>query len=626
MAKSAADSGAGRSRGILRAAGVPRTAVWVASPLAGLYTARALQLLQLRRLLEFVRPYRGLAVLALVLLGSLVVFDLAIPRLVQRIIDQGIGRGDRALVVHTSLLMLGVSVLSTLIAIGNNVTSVRVGEGVARDLRRALFLKIQSFSYGNLDRQQTGQLLVRLSSDVNAIKGLVQISLRIGTRAPLMMLGSLVLMVSTSRHLALVLSPLLLVTSILIGFFVLKTEPMFRRVQLQLDALNAVLQENIVGARLIKSLVRGARELARFNVVSDELTERSVLVTQFSSTMMPALTLCINIGTVLVIWAGGLEAIRGRLSLGQIVAFANYLLSTMTPLVMMTMLANLWAAGFASLRRVFEVLNTEPEINDAPHARRLPPSASAEVRFDQVSFAYRSESRVPSEPVLSDVTFTAEPGQMVAILGATGGGKSTLINLIPRFYDVTGGAVTVQAQDVRELSQASLQGQIAIASQESLLFSGTVRENIAYGRPQASGAEIEAAARAAQAHDFVSQLPGGYDAQIAPRGANLSGGQRQRLCIARALLLGAPILILDDSTSAVDIETEGKIQDALRTRQGAGSLFVVAQRVSSVLRADRIIVLDEGRIVASGTHAELLENSAVYREIYDSQLGAGDSE
>jgi len=570
-----------------------------------------------------VKPYRAQAALALLLLAMLVAFDLAIPRLVQRIIDQGIARHDRALVIHTSLLMLAVSALSMLIAIGNNLTSIRVGEGVARDLRRALFLRIQSFSYGNLDRLRTGELLVRLTSDVNAIRGLVQVSLRIGTRAPLMMVGSLILMINTSLHLALVLLPLLVVTSLLIGFFVLKTEPLFRQVQLQLDALNGVLQENIAGARLVKSLVRGPRELERFAVVNDALTARAMRVTKFSSIMLPALTMCINAGTVVVIWAGGLESIEGRLSLGQIVAFANYLLSTMTPLVMMTILSSMWAAGFASLGRVEQVLTTEPDIADAPGARDLALRDSADVQLDDVSFAYRAAAGAPAEPVLTQVTLAAEAGQMVAILGATGVGKSTLVALIPRFYDVTGGAARVQGEDVRALTQASLLDHVAIVPQEALLFSGTLRENIAYGRPGASDAEVEAAARAAQAHEFIAQLPDGYASRVAPRGANFSGGQRQRLCIARALLLAAPILILDDSTSAVDIETEAKIQDALRSRLGGGTLFVVAQRISTVLRADRIVVLEQGQVVATGTHAELMAQSPAYREIFESQLGAG---
>ncbi|HEX4353350.1 MAG TPA: ABC transporter permease, partial [Polyangiales bacterium] len=304
-----------------------------------------------RSLLHFVRPYRRQAWLSLLLLTLLVVLDLAIPRLIQRIIDEGIAKGNRGVVIATSLIMLGISALSMLIAIGNNIYSVQVGEGVARDLREALFLRIQSFSFGNLDRQKTGLLLVRLTSDVAAIKSLTQISLRIGTRAPLMIVGSLFLMVSTSPRLALTLVPLLIVTGFLIGFFILKTEPLFRTVQAKLDALNSVLQENIAGARLVKSLVRGTFEGGRFERANQDMTERSIAVMQFTSAMMPALTLCINIGIVVVIWAGGLDAIHDRLSVGQIVAFSNYMLTTMTPLVMMTMLSNMWAAGLASSAR-----------------------------------------------------------------------------------------------------------------------------------------------------------------------------------------------------------------------------------------------------------------------------------
>lgn len=573
----------------------------------------------IRCLFGFIRPYLRLSVLSLVLLGALVGLDLAIPRLIQRIIDQGISRGDHQLVVHTALLMLGVSALSALIAIGNNLFSVQVGEGVARDLRDALFLKIQSFSFGNLDRQNTGQLLVRLTSDVTALKSLAQISLRIGTRAPLMLVGSLILMVGTSPRLALVLSPLLIVTSILIGFFVLRTEPLFRGVQTKLDALNGVLQENIAGARLVKSLVRADFEAERFADANLQMTERSVAVMQFTAAMMPTLTLCINLGMVVVIWAGGMDAIAGKLSIGQIVAFTNYMLSTMTPLVMMSMLANTWAAGMASATRVREVLEAEPEVQDAAAARELPADARAHVSFEHVDFAYRGDA----DAVLHDVELDAAPGQTIAILGATGAGKSTLVELIPRFYDVSSGQVRFAGQDVRELKQASLLAQIAIVPQEALLFSGSVKDNIRYGNPAASDDEVVAAARAAQAHDFICKLDGGYDARVAPRGANFSGGQRQRLAIARALVLRPRVLIFDDSTSAVDVETETKIQAALAAERDGRTTFVVAQRVSTVINADKIVVLDRGRVVASGTHRELLAGSSVYQEIYASQLGGG---
>jgi ATP-binding cassette subfamily B protein len=574
----------------------------------------------LSRLLGFVKPYRALAVVSLVLLTLLVCFDLAIPRLIQRIIDRGIREHDRGVVLSTALLMLGISAVSTVIAIGNNVYSVRVGEGVARDLREALFLKIQSYSFGNLDRQKTGQLMVRLTSDVNAIKSLVQISLRIGTRAPLLMLGSLVLMVTTSRELALTMLPLLVVTSALIVFFIVKMEPLFRTVQAKLDALNNVLQENIAGARLVKAFVRAEHEGARFAVANEEMTERSVQAMKFTSAMTPALTLCVNVGMVVVIWSGGLSAIGGNLTVGQIVAFSNYLLTTMTPLVLMTMLANTWAAGLASARRVDGVLATVADVRDALDAVPVPADARPRIALDHASFAYHGEG---NEAVLCDVIFHAEPGQTVAILGATGAGKSTLVNLIPRFYDATSGTVSFDGHDVRRLSQDSLVAEAGIVPQEAILFSGTVRDNIRYGKPTATDEEVVRVAKIAEAHDFVEKLPNGYDTHVEERGANLSGGQKQRLAIARALLLRPKLLVLDDSTSAVDVETETRIQDALDREKAGRTTVVVAQRISTVLRADRIYVLDKGRIVASGTHRELMQNSVVYREIYESQLGGG---
>ncbi len=572
----------------------------------------------IRRLLFFVRPYAGLSTLALLMLAALVVMDLAIPRMVQHIIDEGIIGRDRGVVVRTAIAMLGISALSTVLAIANNIFSVKVGEGVARDLREALFLKIQDASFGNLDRQKTGQLLVRLTSDVSAVKTLTQISLRIGTRAPLLMVGSLALMISTSPSLALTLLPLLVVTSILIGFFVLRMEPLFRLVQERLDVVNEVLHENVAGVRLIKGLVRADHEKARFEAASEAMTQRSIAVMRLMASMTPALTLCINAGLVIVIWVGGKQSIAGQLSLGEIVAFTNYLLTTMTPLIMMTMLSNMWAAGLASLRRMEPLLDSVPDVVDAPNALTLPADAPTQVELDKVSFGYAEGS---SEAVLSDVSLLAAPGTTIAILGSTGAGKSTLVNLIPRLYDVSSRAVRVGGEDVRKLTQDSLVAQVSLVPQETILFSGTIRDNIRYGRPGASEAEVRAAAEAAQAHDFIMRLPEGYDSRVAARGANFSGGQKQRLAIARALLVAPRILILDDSTSAVDVETETRIQAALTASHAGRTTFLVAQRISTVLDADTIIVLEKGRVVASGTHRELLDTSPVYREIYDSQLG-----
>ena len=574
----------------------------------------------LRRLLGFVKPYRRLATFALVFLTTMVVLDLAIPRLIQHIIDQGIGQRDRGVVVRTALAMLGISAISTVIAIANNVYSVRVGEGVARDLREALFLKIQQYSFGNLDRQKTGPLLVRLTSDVSAVKALTQISLRIGTRAPLLMLGSVVLMFATSRHLALTILPLLLVTTLLIAFFVIRMEPLFRLVQQKLDVVNNVLQENIAGARLVKGLVRGEHEGARFETANEDMTVRSIRVMQLMSTMTPALTMCINVGVVIVIWLGGTRSIAGELSIGQIVAFTNYLLTTMTPLVMMTMLSNTWASGLASLRRMDDILESVPDVVDAADARPLSAASPLDVALDDVSFTYGGEGR---DDVLCEITLAAPPGKTIAILGSTGAGKSTLVSLIPRFYDVSSGMLRVGGVDVRELTQDSLVRQVGFVPQESVLFSGTVRDNIRYGRPDAPEEDVVRAAKAAQAHEFITKMAQGYDSRVEQRGANLSGGQKQRIAIARALLVDPKILILDDSTSAVDVETETRIHHALAEKKSERTTFVVAQRISTVLDADTIVVLEKGRIVAQGTHAELMVGSPVYREIYDSQLGSG---
>ncbi|MCX6560605.1 MAG: ABC transporter ATP-binding protein [Candidatus Aminicenantes bacterium] len=569
-------------------------------------------------LFSFVRPYWKRAAVALAGLAALVVMDLAIPRLVQKIIDQGIARHDSGVVLRTALLMLGISAVSALVAILNNILSVQVGEGVARDLRLALFRKIQGFSYGDLDRMRTGRLMVRLTSDTSALQRLTQVSLRIGTRAPLLMVGSLILMIRTSPSLALTMLPLLGLTSAILILFALKMEPLFRTVQQKLDRLNVVLQENIAGARLVKAFVRAGYESARFGAANEAVTGRSIRALRFMSILSPTLTVCVNAGMVLVIGVGGRQAIAGRMSIGQIVAFTNYLLTTMTPLIMMTMLSNVWAAGLASAKRVREVLDVVPEVRDAPDAADVSREAPTAVDFEHVAFHYRTGSQAP---VLEDVDLTVSAGRTVAILGATGSGKSSLVQLVPRFYDVTAGSVRVAGADVRGLRQASLLGTIGIVPQDTVLFSGTVRDNIRYGRPEAEDADVVAAAKTAQAHDFILAMPQGYDSRVEARGANLSGGQKQRLAMARALLLKPCILILDDSTSAVDIETETRIQASLAADDPSRIAFVVAQRISTVLNADRIVVLDKGRVVASGRHAELIRSSPIYREIYESQLG-----
>ncbi|MCZ2127677.1 MAG: ABC transporter ATP-binding protein/permease [Anaerolineales bacterium] len=572
----------------------------------------------IKKLLYFVKPYWRRSLVALILLVAVVIMDLAIPRLIQRVIDQGINSGNMRVVVTTTIWMLAISVVQTLFALGNNLFSIQVGESVARDVREALFLKIQSFSFGNLDRLNTGQLMVRLSSDTTIFQRLVQVSLRIGTRAPLLMVGSIILMFVTDKRLALMILPVLLATSAVIVFFTSRMGPLYLTVQKKLDRLNSVLQENIAGARLVKAFVREGYEGERFAVVNEDFTNRNIQVMRFMSTLSPAMNVFVNIGIVIVVWAGGIQSAQNGVSVGQIVAFINYLNTTMGPLGIMVMLANLVAAATASAERVNEVLETVPEVQDSAQPQSLPEGRARRVRFEDVDFRYNDGGQV-----LSDINFTVESGQTVAILGATGSGKSSIVNLVPRFYDAAAGGVLWNDMDVREARQSELLMNVGVVPQETILFSGTIRENIRYGKPNASEEEIVAAAKAAQAHDFIVSLPNGYDTRVEERGGNLSGGQKQRIAIARALLLKPAILILDDSASAVDVETESKLQNALKEWLKDSLNVIVAQRISAVLRADKILVVDEGRIIAQGAHHELMENSDVYREIYDSQLGEG---
>ncbi len=571
------------------------------------------------RVIRFLKPYMRDAVVAMALLALVVGTDLSIPRLVQVIIDQGVAAKNLTVVLQTSLLMIGASVLSAVLAIANTIFSVRAAQHFAADVRQAVYHQVQAFSFGNLDAFPTGRLLVRLTSDINQLQMVVMIGLRMLVRAPLLLVGSIAFMIATNQQLASTVLLILPLTLGLIAVFIRIAQPLFLAVQKKLDTLNQILQENLAGIRVVKSFVRRDYENQRFNDANADLMNQSFKVARLLSVLFPLMLLVMNLSTVAVLYFGGLQAIAGSLTVGEIMAFINYLMTTMFPLLMLSMIAGQISAANASAERVLEILDATPRVQDAPDATVVT-APKGRVAFEDVTFSYNGDG---SEPVLQHINLVAEPGQTVAILGATGSGKTSLIHLIPRFYDVTTGRVTIDGMDVRRVTQASLRSHIGLSSQEVILFSGTIRDNIRYGKADATDDEVVAAAKAAQAHDFILGFPDGYDSVVGQRGVNLSGGQKQRLAIARALLVNPRILILDDSTRFVDVETEAKIHEAMEALLRDRTSFIVAQRVSTVLNADKILVLNRGAIAAEGTHGDLMQTSPLYREIYASQLGAG---
>ena len=573
----------------------------------------------LRRVLRFISPYKKEIAFATVFLGMVVFADLSIPRFIQIIIDKGVAEMDMNVILRTSLLMIGASILSAALSIANTFFSVRASRGFEADLREAIFKKVQTYSFGNLDDLNTGQLLTRLTSDLTQVQMIVFMGLRMFIRAPLMFLGSFGIMFAINPNLATVILSLLPVTFLLVFFFIRIVRPLFTQVQERLDYLNQVLQENLSGIRVVKAFVRSDYENVRFEKANTELYGTSLKMTQYTSVFFPIVMALMNLGTVAIIYFGGLQVSVGTTSVGQIMAFTNYLFSTMFPVLMLSMMAGQISAASASASRIMEVLDAVPEVQDSHEAVQLD-EIQGRVVFENVTFSYRDDG---GDPVLTDISFTAEAGEKVALLGQTGSGKSSLINLIPRFYDANVGRVTIDGFDVKDIKTSNLRSHIGISLQEAILFSGTIRDNIRYGSPDATDEEVIEAAKMAQAHEFITAFPEGYDTMVGQRGVNLSGGQKQRVAIARALLVKPKILILDDSTSAVDVETEAEIENALETLMDDTTSFIIAQRISTVLKADKILVLDNGRIVAEGNHDELMDTSPLYQEIYDSQLGDG---
>ena len=554
-----------------------------------------------------------------------VAMELSVPRLLQFMIDDGIRPRDMDMILLGAFWMFVAAMIGALSTLGQGYCRAVVSQGLAFDIRHALFRHIQSLFFANLDQIQTGQLMTRVSSDVDVVRMFSSAGLALLLRVLLMIIGSMVMLLLTDWQLSLIMFAVAAISGLFIRYLMLKATRLFTVVQQRLGALNTLVQENLAGIQVVKAFVRGPFEIDQFNVSNLEYRERNIEVGQLMAVAMPVLQVLTNVGTVAVLWFGGLSVLGDRLTIGELIAFNNYLMTGMGPLLFLGNLLMMSARAEASAERVMEVLDTEPTLKIAqnPHqAERI----AGRVSFEDVSFHYsrRDASKtngVSGDDVLHGISFSAEAGQQIALLGATGAGKSTLVNLISRFYDVSGGSVKVDGVDVRDWDPAALRAGIGMVMQESILFSGSVRDNIAYGAPSATDDEVLDAAKAAQAHKFITQMPQGYDSRVEAGGANLSGGQKQRIAIARALLIQPGILVFDDSTSAVDMETEYRIQAALERLAAQTTSFIIAQRITSVTHADQILVLDKGRIAASGAHQQLLDTSEIYREIYESQLG-----
>ncbi len=496
---------------------------------------------------------------------------------------------------------------------------VGLSQGMAFDIRNDLFRHIQSLSFGKLDRMQTGGLMTRISGDVNLVRMFSSNGLSLMLRAVLMIVGSLIMVLILDWRLALVMVACLALAACAITRFTRKVQPLSAVVQEKLSTLNTVLQENLAGIRVVKAFVRERFEIGRFGERSEDYMLQHIRVGRITALVMPLLTVLTNAGIVAVVLIGGWDVIGGRLTLGELIAFTNFFMIGMTPLMLLGNMVAMVSRAEASAARIMEVFDLEPgmELTESPHA---PGELHGDLVIEDLCFRYPGDDGEDTN-ILDGVRFEARAGQQIALLGATGAGKSSFVHLLPRFYDVTGGSIQVDGVDVREWRPEVLRSSISLVMQQPVLFSGTVRQNIAYGRPDAPLEDVIDAAKVAQAHEFIMKMPGDYDAVVEARGANLSGGQKQRTAIARALLINPSILILDDSTSSVDVETEFKIQDALAEREKRTTTIHIAQRINSVLDGDKIIILEAGKIVSEGTHRELMENSTQYREIYQSQFG-----
>jgi ATP-binding cassette subfamily B multidrug efflux pump len=567
------------------------------------------------KLFRYLKPYRLAVGLTVIFVFIQSMANLYLPTLMADIVDGGIIKGDTSYIVRVGGFMLLVAIGGTASAVSGNFYSSRAGVGFGRLVRRALFTQVQRFSLHEFDHIGTASMITRTTNDTTQIQMVLVIALRMMISAPLTCIGGIILAGAQELDLAWILVAVVPILGATIGLILWRATPLFNVMQTKLDALNLVLDEGLTGVRVVRAFDRDAHEQRRFDTANQDLTRTAISVNQITATLMPVLMLILNIASIAIIWFGSKRIDQGLMQVGGMIAFLQYAMQILFSMMMLSMMFIMVPRAMASATRINEVLDLKPEINDAPQVRHTA-DVRGEVEFRNVTFSYPGAE----EPALTDISFRTGPGEVTAIIGGTGAGKSTMINLIPRFYDVDSGSVLVDGVDVRDLAQEELRAKIGYVPQRAVLFSGTATSNIRYGEAAASDDTVIHAAQVAQAEDFITAMPQGFASQIAQGGSNLSGGQKQRLSIARALARQAEIYLFDDSFSALDFKTDARLRAALQQETRESTVLIVAQRVSTVMNADRIIALDNGRVAGIGTHRELMETCEVYREIVVSQL------
>jgi ATP-binding cassette subfamily B protein len=568
------------------------------------------------KLFRLIRPYRGYVAVVLVLALAQSIGFLLLPRLMSDIVDKGIVRGDQRAILETGGLMLLMSIVATVCAIGGSYYSSKVATGFGRILRGAIFERVEHFSIHQFDRFSAASLVTRTTNDTTQVQQMLIMMLTMVITAPMMAVGGVILALSQDTQLAWVLIAAMPPMALVFGLIMRGATPLSQAMQLKIDRLNLVLGEGLGGVRVIRAFDRGEHQHDRFDQANLDLTNTAIAVNRLIACLMPALIVMLNLTSVAIIWFGSHRIDQGTMQVGAMIASLQYAMQILFAVFMVTAMFVMLPRASASAARINEVLDVEAEIVDpaAPIARQ-PAASRGHVEFQDVTFQYPGAE----EPALTGVSFTAHPGEVTAIVGGTGSGKSTLAGLIPRFYDVNHGRVLVDGVDVRQMPQADLRARIGFVPQKAVLFTGTVSANVRYGREGASDDEVRRAATVAQAIEFIDALPETFEAPISQGGINLSGGQKQRLAIARAIVRKPDIYVFDDSFSALDLTTDARLRAALRDETANATVFVVAQRISTVINADRIVVLDNGRVVGVGTHVGLLETSETYREIVESQ-------